>query len=121
MMTPFTPETYHLIGEREFRLMKKTSVLINTARGGIVDEDALFRALQEGTIWAAGLDVFEQEPVKANHPLLTLPNVVTLPHIGSASIRTRTRMAVLAAENLLEGLAGRRPKHAVNEEVFVAD
>lgn len=118
VMTPLTPETAHLIGERELRRMKPTAVLINSARGGIIDEQALYRALKEGTIWAAGLDVFEEEPVPLDHPLLTLPNVVALPHIGSASIRTRTRMAELAAENLRAGLSGSRPRHLVNKEAF---
>lgn len=113
IMTPFTPETKDLVGERELSLMKKQSILINTARGGIVNEDALYNALANQKIWAAGLDVFEQEPVSVNHPLLTLPNVVTLPHIGSASIKTRVKMAELAAENLLLGVQNQTPKHVV--------
>lgn len=117
IMTPLTPQTRNLIGARELALMKPTAVLINTARGGIVDEQALHDALKNGKIWAAGLDVFEQEPVPTDHPLLSLPNVTALPHIGSASIRTRIRMAELAAENLLDGLAGRVPKCLVNREV----
>jgi glyoxylate reductase len=117
VMTPLTPQTRNLIGARELALMKPTAVLINTARGGVVDERALYDALKNGQIWAAGLDVFEQEPVPTNHPLLSLPNVTALPHIGSASIRTRIRMAELAAENLLDGLAGRVPKCLVNREV----
>lgn len=116
IMTPYTKETHHLIGERELSLMKKTAILINTARGGIVDEQALYDALKTGTIWAAGLDVFEQEPVSVDHPLLSLPNLVSLPHIGSASIQTRTQMAELAATNLLEGLSGEVPHYAVNKE-----
>ncbi|MBG9567092.1 D-glycerate dehydrogenase [Brevibacillus agri] len=117
VMTPYTPETRNLIGERELSLMKSTAILINTARGGIVDEAALYKALKDGTIWAAGLDVFEEEPVKLNHPLLTLPNVVTLPHIGSASIKTRTLMAELAATNLIQAVTGQIPTHLVNKEV----
>jgi glyoxylate reductase len=117
VLTPYTAETRNLIGERELSLMKNTAVLINTARGGIVDEEALYRALQNRTIWAAGLDVFEEEPVKPDHPLLTLPNVVTLPHIGSASIKTRTLMAELAAANLLQGVTGQVPTCLVNKEV----
>lgn len=113
IMTPYTPETHHLIGERELSLMKPTAILINTARGGIVDEAALYQALKQGTIRAAGLDVFEKEPVDPDHPLLTLPNVVALPHIGSASVETRTKMAELAADNLLKVLAGEQPKHLV--------
>jgi len=111
---PLTPETHHLIGEPELRRMKPTAVLINTARGAIVDEAALVRALREGWIWAAGLDVYHREPLPADHPLLGLERVVALPHIGSASIRTRTRMACLAAENLVAVLTGQRPPTPVN-------
>jgi glyoxylate reductase len=117
---PLTPETRHMIGETQLRRMKPTAVLVNTARGPLVDEAALERALREGWIWAAGLDVFEREPVPTDHPLLRLPNVVALPHIGSASVATRTAMAALAAENLLAALAGRRPAHCVNPEVLRA-
>lgn len=113
VMTPYTPSTHNLIGQRELSLMKQTAILINTARGGIVNEDALYQALMEGTIWAAGLDVFEEEPMRKDHPLLSLPNVVTLPHIGSASIKTRTRMAEMAATNLLYGVTGQTPLHVV--------
>lgn len=113
IMTPYTPETKHLIGANELALMKSNAILINTARGGIVNEDALYDALQSGQIWAAGLDVFEEEPVALNHPLLTLPNVVTLPHIGSASIKTRLQMAHLATDNLLLALNNQTPKHVV--------
>ncbi|WP_191561160.1 2-hydroxyacid dehydrogenase [Metabacillus idriensis] len=113
IMTPYTTETKNLISQRELSLMKKTSILINTARGGIVDEAALYEALKIGTIWAAGLDVFEQEPVSLDHPLLTLPNVVVLPHIGSASIKTRMKMAELAADNLILALQSQTPKYVV--------
>jgi len=113
LMVPFSPDTKNLIGERELSLMKNTAILINTARGGIVDELALYNALVRGDIWGAGLDVFEQEPVPLDHPLLTLPNVTTLPHIGSASIQTRMKMAELAAENLLLALQNKRPKYVV--------
>lgn len=113
VMTPYTPETKNLIGERELSLMKNTAILINTARGGIVNEVALYHALKNREIWAAGLDVFEQEPLSASHPLLKLPNVVTLPHIGSASINTRMKMADLAAENLLLALQNQTPRHVV--------
>lgn len=118
IMTPFTPETKNLIGRKELSMMKKTAVLINTARGGIVDEHALYEALRDGTIWAAGLDVFEQEPVSSDNPLLRLSNVVTLPHIGSASIKTRTLMAHKAADNLLQALSGQIPHHLVNREML---
>ncbi|NSL51925.1 2-hydroxyacid dehydrogenase [Calidifontibacillus erzurumensis] len=113
IMTPYTPETVNLISERELSLMKKTAVLINTARGGIVNEEALYNALKTGQIWAAGLDVFAIEPVSLDHPLLTLPNVVALPHIGSASIKTRLKMAELAADNLMKGVTNQRPDHVV--------
>ncbi len=115
---PLTPETYHLIGEAQLRLMKPTAILVNTARGPIVDPKALYRALKEGWIAGAGLDVTEPEPIPPDDPLLTLDNVVITPHIASASYATRTRMAVLAAENLVAVLLGQAPKHCVNPEVL---
>ncbi len=114
--TPLTPQTRHLISAPQLRLMKKTSILVNTARGPIVDPDALYQALASGAIAAAGLDVFEVEPIPANHPLLTLDNIIVAPHIASASVETRTRMALMAAENLLAALAGRRPPNLVNPD-----
>ncbi len=116
--TPLTPQTRHLISAPQLRLMKKTSILVNTARGPIVDPDALYQALASGAIAAAGLDVFEVEPIPANHPLLTLDNIIVAPHIASASVETRTRMALMAAENLLAALAGRRPPNLVNPDVW---
>jgi glyoxylate reductase len=116
--TPLTPETRHLISGPQLRLMKKTAVLVNTARGPIVDPDALYQALSSGEIWAAGLDVFEVEPVPRDHPLLGLQNIIVAPHIASASVETRTKMANMAVENLLAALAGRRPTHLVNPEVW---
>ncbi|MBO0997182.1 D-glycerate dehydrogenase [Bacillus sp. SD075] len=113
VMLPLTPETAYMIGKEQLELMKGTAVLINTARGGIIDEKALYKALENREIWAAGLDVFEEEPVPVDHPLLTLPNVVTLPHIGSASIATRLKMATLAVQNLMEGLSGDTPRNLV--------
>lgn len=113
VMLPLTPETTYMIGKEQLELMKGTAVLINTARGGIIDEKALCKALENREIWAAGLDVFEEEPVSVDHPLLTLPNVVTLPHIGSASIATRLKMAALAAQNLMDGLSGDTPRNLV--------
>jgi glyoxylate reductase len=105
---PLTPETRHLIGARELGLMKESAFLINTTRGPVVDEAVLVDALRAGTIAGAGLDVFEREPEV--HPgLLELENVVLLPHLGSATIETRTAMGVLAAENVLAVLAGRPP------------
>jgi glyoxylate reductase len=114
VLMPFTPETKNYIGAKELSLMKQSGVLVNTARGGIVDEVALYEALKNRDIWGAGIDVFEEEPVKTNHPLLSLPNVVALPHIGSASVNTRLKMALLAAENLLQGLQDEKPKYLVN-------
>jgi glyoxylate reductase len=111
-----TPETRHLIGPRELALMKPTAILINTTRGPVVDQAALAAALSTGTIAAAGLDVFETEPVPLDDRILSLPNVVALPHIGSASVATRGRMSRMAAENLLAALAGNRPPNLVNPE-----
>jgi glyoxylate reductase len=110
---PLTPQTRHLIGDEQLRRMKRTAILINTARGPVVDQRALVQALKEKRIAGAGIDVFEIEPLPVDDPLLSLDNVVLLPHIGSASIETRTKMAVLAAENLVAGLQGRPLPHAV--------
>lgn len=115
VMTPNTPETANLIAYDELRQMKRSAVLINTARGGIVNENDLYRALREGLIWGAGLDVFENEPIPPTHPLTQLPNVVTLPHIGSATQKTRLQMAHLAAENLLTVLKGGTSKNTCNK------
>lgn len=113
ILTPYSKETVDLISERELSLMKPTAVLINTARGGIVNEEALYNALKNNKIWAAGIDVFETEPVHLDHPLLTLPNVVALPHMGSASVKTRLKMAELAADNLIKGVTNQTPDHVV--------
>jgi glyoxylate reductase len=113
-----TPETRHLIGARELALMKPTAILINTTRGPVVDQVALADALREGKIAAAGLDVFEKEPVPLDDPILHLPNVVALPHIGSASVATRGRMAKMASDNLLAALSGQRPPNLVNPEAW---
>lgn len=118
ILVPLSAETRNLIGARELSLMKPSASLIVVARGGIVDEPALYEALAARRIWAAGLDVWAQEPVPTDHPLLTLENVVALPHIGSGSIATRTRMATLAAENLVAALTGKRPPSPVNPEVL---
>lgn len=111
--TPLTSETKHLIGKAQLELMKQTSVLINTARGAIVDEAELISALQKKRIFGAGFDVYEQEPYLPPE-LLALENVVLLPHIGSASIETRTQMGLMAAENALAVLEGRPPLSRVN-------
>ncbi|MGE8006554.1 2-hydroxyacid dehydrogenase [Lysinibacillus sp. NPDC093216] len=100
IMTPFNNDTVGLIGAEELALMKDDAVLINASRGGIIDENALYETLTSGKLWAAGLDVFEQEPIALDHPLLTLPNVVALPHIGSASLQTRTAMLMLNVKEL---------------------
>ncbi|OFX29078.1 MAG: D-glycerate dehydrogenase [Armatimonadetes bacterium RBG_16_67_12] len=116
--TPLTAQTRHLIGAAQFRQMKETAILINSARGPIVDQNALVEALRARTIAGAGLDVFEVEPIPAGHPLLKLENVVVAPHIASASVVTRTKMALMAAENLVATLGGRRPPNFVNPEVW---
>ncbi|KYH36886.1 MAG: glyoxylate reductase [Candidatus Bathyarchaeota archaeon B23] len=114
---PLTKDTYHLIGEREFSLMKRTAFLINTSRGAVVDEKALYKALKGRRITGAALDVFEKEPIDPDNPLLELDNVVLTPHIGSASIETRKKMAMMAAENLVSVLRGEEPPNLVNPEV----
>ncbi len=111
---PLTGRTRHLIGPDQLRLMKPTAYLINTSRGPIVDEKELVRALRRGVIAGAGLDVYEREPSLARG-LSALPNVTLAPHIGSASIETRTKMALIAAENIVEALSGRRPPNLLNE------
>jgi len=116
---PLTAETYHLIGAEALSKMKPTAVLINTSRGPVVDSEALYQALKEGRIACAALDVTDPEPLPADHKLLTLPNCLVVPHIASASHATRTRMAVMAAENLLAGLRGERLPNCVNPEVYL--
>ena len=110
---PLTPETHHIIGSRELALMKSSAYLINTARGPGVDEAALLEALQQGKIAGAGLDVYEDEPA-LTPGLIDLPNVVLLPHMGSATLETRRKIADLAVDNLLAGLEGRRPPNCIN-------
>ncbi|EMR06991.1 Glyoxylate/hydroxypyruvate reductase B [Bhargavaea cecembensis DSE10] len=117
LMAPQTPETIRMIGEREFGLMKESAIFINGSRGALVDENALVEALTSGRILAAGLDVFEKEPIGISHPLLSLPNAVALPHIGSATSETRLEMARLAIQNLIEGLSGKTPPSLINSEV----
>ncbi|MBC7109590.1 MAG: D-glycerate dehydrogenase [Archaeoglobi archaeon] len=115
---PLTEETHHLISERELRMMKRSAILVNTSRGGVVDTEALVRALREGWIAGAGLDVFEEEPLPENHELTAFKNVVLLPHIGSATHETRRAMANLAAENLISFAKGEIPPTLVNGDVL---
>jgi glyoxylate reductase len=115
---PLTPETVHLISREELRKMKPGALLINTARGPVVDQNALVEALQNGVIAGAGLDVTDPEPIDANHPLVHLENVIVTPHVASASIGARNKMAELTAENLLAGLRGERLPHPVNPAVY---
>lgn len=116
--TAFTPETGGMIGEAQIAKMKPTAFLINTARGAVVDERALIKALQEGRVAGAGLDVFEKEPIDPENPLLKMENVVTLPHVGSATEATRRAMVDLAADNVLAILQGKQPLTPVNPEVL---
>jgi glyoxylate reductase len=113
---PLTPETHHLVGEQELSLMKPTAVLINTARGAIVDQRALWRFLKERRIAAAAIDVSDEEPIAPDDPLLELDNIIITPHIASASVATRLGMAKMAVENLLTALRGQVPAQCVNRE-----
>jgi glyoxylate reductase len=115
---PLNHETYHMIDQDAFRRMKSSTMLINTARGGEVDTSALYQALSTGQIKAAGLDVTDPEPLPPDHPLYTLPNCVILPHIGSATERTRKKMAEMTSENLLAGLYGEKLPYCVNPEIY---
>jgi glyoxylate reductase len=115
---PLTSQTRQMIGKDEFALMKASAILINTSRGPVVDEQALYDALSSGHLGAAGLDVFIEEPIKTSNPLLQLSNVVLVPHIGSASTKTRSTMSRMCAENLRAALNGERPPNIVNPEVL---
>ncbi|NUL37944.1 glyoxylate/hydroxypyruvate reductase GhrB [Kosakonia sacchari] len=117
LVLPLTDETHHLIGKAQFEMMKKSAIFINAGRGPVVDEAALIEALKNGEIHAAGLDVFEQEPLPVDSPLLSLPNVVALPHIGSATHETRYNMAECAVDNLIDALNGKVEKNCVNPQV----
>jgi lactate dehydrogenase-like 2-hydroxyacid dehydrogenase len=112
--------TYHLMGEQSFRLMKSTATFVNISRGALVDTAALVRALESGAIAAAGLDVTDPEPMRADHPLAKLPNCVVTPHLGSASHKTRAAMAELAARNLIAALNGNRMEACANPAVYDA-
>jgi glyoxylate reductase len=98
--------------------MKPEAVLVNAARGPVVDTDALTEALRDGTIWSAALDVTDPEPLPADHPLISMPNCVVVPHIASATVATRNKMATLAVQNALAVLQGKTPPHCVNPEVL---
>jgi glyoxylate reductase len=111
--TPLTPETRHLVDAGFLERMKPSALLVNTTRGGVVDQDALRSALQAGEIAGAALDVTDPEPLPADHPLLDAPNLLVVPHVGSATVRTRAKMAAMAVENLLAALAGRPMPHPV--------
>lgn len=115
---PLTPDTKNMIGTEQFALMKDTAILINTARGSVVDSAALVTALQEGQIAYAALDVTEPEPIPMDDPLLALDNCLIVPHLGSATVTTRDRMGVIAAENILAGLNGEKLPHCVNPQVY---
>jgi len=114
---PLVPETHHYIGEKDLKLMKKTAVLINACRGPVVDESALLKALQEKQIWAAGLDVFENEP-EIVPGLAKLDNIVMVPHIASATTETRINMGKIAVNNVVKVLNGQQPDTCVNPEVL---
>jgi len=118
---PLTEQTRGMIGREQLQRMRRGAVLINTARGPVVQTDALLEALEQGWIWAAGLDVTDPEPLPAEHPLLRHPRVVVTPHIASASFTTRNRMAELAARNLLAVLRGETPPRCLNPEVLNRD
>jgi glyoxylate reductase len=115
--TNLTPQTHHLIGAEQFKKMKNC-ILVNTSRGSIVDNMALYEALRDGKIAYAALDVTEPEPIPTDHPLLKINNVIIVPHIASASVATRTKMGLMAAENLIAGLKGEMPPNPVNPEVL---
>lgn len=117
VVLPLTDETHHMIGAEQFARMKSSAIFINAGRGPVVDEQALIQALKTGEIHAAGLDVFEQEPLPADSELLSLPNVVALPHIGSATHETRYNMSACAVDNLIDALNGKVEKNCVNPQV----
>ncbi|SEA25201.1 Lactate dehydrogenase [Arachidicoccus rhizosphaerae] len=113
-----TPETTRIFNAEAFEKMKSSAIIINTARGKVIDEPALITALEQKQIWGAGLDVTDPEPMAPDNPLLKMENVAVLPHIGSATVHTRNAMGQLAAENMLLGLSGNRLKTIVNKEVY---
>jgi glyoxylate reductase len=115
---PLLKETHHLINAEKLKLMKKTAYLINNSRGPVVDQNALYEALKKGEIAGAGLDVFEQEPIPLDSPLLKLDNVVVAPHISSASLETRSKMSEVVADNLVAFFQGKKPANLVNTDVL---
>lgn len=115
---PLTEETRHMIDEKKLRIVKRGAIIINTSRGAVIDNNALVKALEEGWIAGAGLDVYEEEPLNPNHPLTRFKNVVLTPHIGSATKETRLAMAMLAVENLIAFAMGKEPPNLVNREVL---
>jgi gluconate 2-dehydrogenase len=118
LLVPLSPATERLIGQAELGAMKPSAILINCSRGQVVDEDALIEHLRERRILGAGLDVFEREPLSPDSPLLQLPNVVAVPHIGSATRQTRENMAMRAARNLIDALDGHITSTCVNPEAL---
>jgi glyoxylate reductase len=118
MSAPLTAETRGLFGAREFALMKETAIFVNIARGAVVNEKDLYEALKAGRPWSAGLDVFEVEPTPANNPLFTLENFVGTPHVGSATLKTRTDMATLTARNAIAAFTGKPIITPVNKEIL---
>jgi glyoxylate reductase len=116
--TNLTDETRHLVNEERLRSMKPSAVLVNTSRGPVVDQRALYRALSEGWILGAGLDVTDPEPMPLDEPLLSLENALVVPHIASASRATRAKMAMMAADNLVAGVRGERLPTPVNPEIY---
>lgn len=116
--TNLSPETQYRFNKETFKRMKNSAILINTARGKVINEQDLYQALQDGEIWGAGLDVTDPEPMAADNALLNLPNVCVLPHIGSATIETRTQMAIMAANNLIAVKNGNKMMQIVNKDVY---
>jgi len=117
---PFKPETRHLVNADFLAKMKPNAVLVNTARGGVLDQTALYNALKSNQIFAAALDVTDPEPLPMDSPLLELENCVIVPHLGSASKKTRDMMSLLAAQNLIAGLKGERLPNCVNPEIYTS-
>jgi D-3-phosphoglycerate dehydrogenase len=115
---PLTPETKHLVGERELRFMKPTACIVNTSRGPIIDEAALIRALSSGAIAGAGLDVYETEPLSVDNPLLKLENTILTPHLSWYTEQSEARLKTEGATALRDGLTGKRPEFLVNPEVM---